>query len=133
MQYHGNFDVIQRDGRVVVYVIRYTGDLQFDSTFDNLKKEWHGIEEWSNELRAEAPEGVNSFWNTAPSFWWYDTNEVLTYTAVGSTVIAIVAVTVIMLISSRSLEISFLAMLTIGFILISVTAILQANGWSLGL
>lgn len=53
-------------------------------------------------------------------------------TAYGAAGIALAAAAVVMLFSSRSFEITLFALVTIGFILLSVTSALVASGWSLG-
>jgi Gpi18-like mannosyltransferase len=53
--------------------------------------------------------------------------------ALSSVGIALAAAFVVVLFSSRSFEITLLAIFTIGFILASVTAMLVATGWTLGL
>lgn len=62
-----------------------------------------------------------------------DTNGSMLRTAYGAAGIALGAAAIVVLLSTRSFVISLFSILTIGFILTSVTAILVGIGWTLGL
>lgn len=129
----GDTWVLQRNGAVVVIIFPYQSRVRYDSKFDVLDKEWNMIESWMSEQSKQAPIGVKKMFQSSDDYWWYDTNGSILSTAYGSAGIALGAAAIVMLVSSRSFEITFFALITIGFILISVTSLLVASGWTLGL
>jgi hypothetical protein len=70
---------------------------------------------------------------SSQDFWWYDTNGQILKSAYTSAAIAMGAAFVVILLASRSFEITFFAVIALVFILLSVTAILVGIGWTLGL
>jgi len=129
----GDTWVLQRNGAVVVILFPYQSRVRYDSNFDVLDKEWNMIESWMSIQSKNAPIGVEKMFQSSPDYWWFDTNGSILSTAYGSAGIALGAAAIVMLFSSRSFEITFFALLTIGFILLSVTSLLVASGWTLGL
>jgi predicted RND superfamily exporter protein len=70
---------------------------------------------------------------SSEDFWWYDTNKQILQSTYSSAAIAMGGAFVVILIASRSLEITILAVIALLFVLLSVTAILVGIGWTLGL
>lgn len=70
---------------------------------------------------------------SSEDFWWYDTNAQLLKSTYSSAAIAMGGAMIVILVASRSLEITILAVVALFFILLSVTAILVGFGWTLGL
>lgn len=64
---------------------------------------------------------------------WYDTNSDILRAAYGAAAIALAAAALVILFSSRSVVLTLFAVFTIAFILTSVTSMLVAAGWTLGL
>lgn len=64
---------------------------------------------------------------------WYDTNSDILRAAYGAAAIALAAAALVILFSSRSVILTLFAVFTIAFILTSVTSMLVAAGWTLGL
>ena len=124
--------VFQRNGEVTIILVPYQSRVRYDSPYADLDDEWHLVEAWSDEKREEAPAGGDEFYSSSDDYWWYDTNGSILRTAYGAAGIALAAAAVVMLFSSRSFEITLFALVTIGFILLSVTTLLVASGWTLG-
>ena len=129
----GDSGVLQRDGVVEVIVFPYQSRVRYDSKHEVLDDEWKMIESWLDNITASAPIGVQDVFQSSEDYWWYDTNGSILVSAYGSAAIALAAAAIVMLISSRSFEITLFAIFTILFILLSVTALLVASGWTLGL
>lgn len=125
--------VLQRNGAVEVIFFPYQSRVRYDSKYDVLDDEWHLVESWMNDRSDKAPVGVKNMYSSSDDYWWYDTNGSILRTAYGAVAIALGAASIVMLISSRSFEITFFALFTICFILLSVTTVLVASGWTLGL
>jgi len=125
--------VLQRNGVVEVILFPYQSRVRYDSKYGDLDAEWHLVEDWMDGQRDIAPAGVKNMYSSSEDYWWYDTNGAMLQTAYGAAGIALAAAAIVMLISSRSFEITFFALITIGFILLSVTTMLIASGWTLGL
>ena len=125
--------VLQRNGVVEIILFPYQSRVRYDSPYDVLDSEWHLVEKWMNEQSGKAPAGVKKMYSSSEDYWWYDTNGAMLKTAYGAAGIALAAAAIVMLISSRSFEITFFALFTIAFILLSVTTLLVSSGWTLGL
>jgi hypothetical protein len=70
---------------------------------------------------------------SSEDFWWYDTNAQVLKSTYSSAAIAMGGAMIVILVASRSLEITILAVVALFFILLSVTAILVGIGWTIGL
>jgi len=125
--------VLQRGGTVEIILFPYQSRVRYDSKYDILDDEWHMVETWMSVQSNTTVDGVKEMYSSSEDFWWFDTNGSILQTAYGSAGIALGAAAIVMLISSRSFEITFFALFTIGFILLSVTTLLVASGWTLGL
>ena len=125
--------VLQRDGVVEVILFPYQSRVRYDSKFAELKDEWNMVESWLDSHSEGAPVGVGKVFQSSDDYWWFDTNGSILYSAYGSAAIALAAAAIVVLISSRSFEVTFFALITMAFILLSVTALLVASGWTLGL
>lgn len=132
-QFVGEKNVLANGGKVRILLNRFQSRVRYDSPFDELINEWNTIESWMNDEVHEAPSGVNGMYFSSDDFWWMDTNQNMLNTAYGAAAIALAAAALVILFSSRSIMLTLFAVFTIGFILVSVTAMLVAAGWSLGL
>jgi 5-methyltetrahydrofolate--homocysteine methyltransferase len=84
------------------------------------------------EKQSQAPEEVSNAFHSSADFWWYDTNQAMFATAYGSAAIALAAAAAIILLSSRSFVMTLFCVTSIGYVLVSVTSMMVAAGWSLG-
>lgn len=107
--------------------------VRWDSAYSELDDAWHRIESFMDDKIEAASMGVQNVYSSSADFWWYDTNGAIQKTAYGGVIIALAAATAVLLVSTRSLEISLFGLVSIAFILFSVIAILVASGWTLGL
>ena len=124
--------VLSKGGIVTILMVPFTARVRWDSPFDELDTEWNLIEEWIDEVNADAPQGVSKGYFSNLDFWWYDTNKSMLATAYGAAGIALGAAAGVILCSSRSVTLTLYSVITIGYILTSVTATLVGFGWTLG-
>jgi hypothetical protein len=154
----GDLHVFHRNGVVEMMMIPYQSRVRYDSAFSVLTDEWNLIESWMDDRSKIMHPGVansmfvsvidgfdrrlhhshffNSFmivFFSSQDFWWHDTNSQILKSAYTSAAIAMGAAFVVILVASRSFEITFFAVIALVFILLSVTAILVGIGWTLGL
>jgi hypothetical protein len=122
--------VLSRQGKVEVMYIKFNSRVRYDSPYEDLDDEWHAIEDYMDSLDAP-PTALNGYF-TSEDFWWYDTNGSMLETAYSSSAIAMGAAAGAILLSSRSIVLTFFSTLTVGYVLTSVTATLVAMGWTLG-
>ena len=124
--------VLSRNGVVQVMYFPFNSRVRYDSANEDLDDEWHLIEKWIAADQKDAPVEVSNGYFSSMDFWWYDTNSEMFRTAYGSAAIALAASAVIILLSSRSLVMTLFSVLSIGYVLASVTAMMVAIGWDLG-
>lgn len=125
--------VLQLDGKIRLLLFDFRSRVRYDSPYDALNAEWKAIESWMDERIKDAPAEVDGVYFSSDDFWWYDTNGGMLRTAYGAAGIAVGAAAAVVLFSSRSFVISVFCLVTIFFILASVTAIIVGLGWDLGL
>jgi hypothetical protein len=128
----GETRVLSNEGEVKIIFFNFASRVRWDSPFEDLDDEWHRIEKWFDDSAKSAPAGVNKFFSSSNDFWWYDTNGQMLTTAYGAAAIALGAAAAVLLFSSRSFTLTIFAMITIVYVLTSVTATLVAFGWTLG-
>jgi len=127
-------DVLSNDGRVQIILVRAQSLARYDSPYEFLEREWNKFEGWlKNERKTTAPEGVNGMYHSSEDFWWYDTNGQMFATAYTGAAIALACAAAVVFFSSRSLTMTFFAILSIGYVLAATSACLVAFGWELGL
>ena len=126
-----NTYILEYQGQVRIIWFPYQSRVRFDSPYDDLDNEWNAIEKWMKEQNA--PEGVNKMYSSSEDFWWYDTNGNMLSTAFQSAGISLATCAVVVFISMRSISLMFYSMGTVMYILVVVTAVLRAVGWTLGL
>jgi len=129
----GERSILQENGVVRIIVTSTNFAAPWFSSMEVLGKEWRDSEKWLETDRLHAPEGVNRMYHTSSNFWRYDTNERLLQTAYGAGAIALSFAAVILLVSSRSFNLTLFSVLSIGYVLIATIACLVGLGWSLGL
>ena len=131
-QQQGESSVLSRNGIVTVLFLPFTQRARYDDPNDVLDAEWHITESWFNDYQASAPEEVSKAFFSSEDYWWYDTNTAMFNTALGSTAIALVAAAVVILLSSRSFTMTVFSVISVAYVLASVTAMMVAAGWELG-
>lgn len=127
-----DYRVLARQGEIKVIYIPFSSRVRYDSPFDDLESEWKSIENWMDDEQSSAPPAAQNGYVTSEDFWWYDTNKSMLATAYSSALVALVVAAAVILFSSKSVVLTIYATLTIGYVLVSVTAILVALGWDLG-
>jgi hypothetical protein len=105
----------------------------FTSAFDTLQKAWHEQNDFINGMNEQAPFRVNNAFASSFDFWWYDTNRDMLNTAYSGVAVALAAAFLVVLLTSRSIRVTLLAVFTIAFILAVVAGLLVVSGWTLGL
>lgn len=132
-QQEGEYSILSRDGIVEIMYFPFASRKRYDSPNDELDKEWHLTEKWFEEFQGStAPNGVKKAFFSSHDYWWYDTNSQMLSTAKGGAAIAISASAVIILLSSRSLIMTLYSVISVAYVLGSVTAMMVASNWRLG-
>lgn len=124
--------ILSNEGKLRIVWFQYKTSVRFDSPFDDLDLEWNAMNDWFNSIFSDAPTGVGKAFFSNADFWWYDTNGQMLTTAYGAAAIALGAAALVILFSSQSFRLTIFAVLTIGYVLASVTASLVGFGWTLG-
>lgn len=129
----GDKQVFERNGIVEILIFPFNSRVRFDSPFDVLDKEWKAIESWMKQSQQNAPDGVKNMYFSSDDFWWYETSGSMLYSAIGSAGIALGASAIVVLFAMRSIQLAAFSLFTVAYILATVTALLVASGWTLGL
>ena len=128
----GDTRILSYKDRVQIIHFEFGVGVRYDSPHQALHDEFVKIESWFNAQSSEAPTGVKNPVYSNFDFWWYDTNGQMLSTAYGAAAIALAAAAAVILFSSRSFVLTLFSILTIGYVLTSVTAALVSLGWTLG-
>jgi hypothetical protein len=125
-------NILSHNGIVEIILVPFNSQVRYDSRNSELDEEWNKIEDWMKGEMSQAPQEVNKAFFSSMDFWWYDTNTQMFKTAYGSAAIALAAAAMVILLSSRSLVMTFFSVASIGYVLASVTSMMVAAGWTLG-
>jgi predicted RND superfamily exporter protein len=106
--------------------------IYLESSNKELAEEWHKNEEWIVGFQQSAPPTANKAYFSSFDYWWYDTNSHMFRSAVGSAAIALLAAAVVILLSSRSFVMTLFSVISVAYVLTSVTALMVAAKWTLG-
>jgi hypothetical protein len=128
----GEMSILSRNDKVEIIFFPFNSRVRYDNQYDELDDEWKLIEKWMDQENMQAPSGVSRAFFSSEDFWWYDTNGQMLLTAFSSAGIALAAAAAVLLLSSRSFILTIFSTLTIGYVLVSVTAMLIGIGWTLG-
>jgi hypothetical protein len=128
----GEMSILSRNDKVEIIFFPFNSRVRYDNQYDKLDDEWKLIEKWMEQENIQAPSGVSRAFFSSEDFWWYDTNGQMLLTAFSSAGIALAAAAAVLLLSSRSFILTIFSTLTIGYVLVSVTAMLVGIGWTLG-
>ena len=124
--------IFSREGVVKIIILPFATRVRFDSPNQELRDEWQLTDDWFNEVQTAAPAEANKAYFSSHDYWWFDTNQQMFSTAMGSVAIAISAAAIIILISSMSLIMTLFSVISVGYVLVSVTAMMVAFDWRLG-
>jgi len=125
--------ILSREGVVQIVYFPFASRVRCDSPNSQLDDEWDLTEEWFKEVQSTmTPVEANKAYFTSFDYWWYDTNQSMFQTAMGSAAIAISASAAIIAFSSRSLIMTLFSVISVAYVLASVTAMMVAFGWRLG-
>eukprot|EP00534_Pseudo-nitzschia_fraudulenta_P000688 CAMPEP_0201118866 /NCGR_PEP_ID=MMETSP0850-20130426/3062_1 /ASSEMBLY_ACC=CAM_ASM_000622 /TAXON_ID=183588 /ORGANISM="Pseudo-nitzschia fraudulenta, Strain WWA7" /LENGTH=1146 /DNA_ID=CAMNT_0047384333 /DNA_START=208 /DNA_END=3648 /DNA_ORIENTATION=+ len=127
-----NTDVLSRDGVVTILKVSFRNSVLFSDPHDVLQEQLDAIDEYVDAANEAAPEGAKYSFCISTTFHWHETNGSIQKTAYSGAGISLTASAAIILISSHSVVLTVFSTATILFILVSVTSILVAFGWTLG-
>lgn len=127
-----NFDIISRDGIVKYMRVPFRNPAIFTDPYDILEGERESIQDYMTKANEEAPKGIDKAFMSGVTFHWHDTNKSIQATAYSSAGISLAASAAIILFSSHSVVLTIFSTATILYILVSVTSVLVAFGWTLG-
>lgn len=127
-----NFDIISRDNVVKFMRIPFRNPAVFTDPYDVLEEQKNAIDEWMVASNEDAPEGVDKAFFTGLTFHWHDTNGSISRSAYSGAGISLAASSGVVLLASRSVVLTVFTTATIFYILVSVTTLLIAFGWTLG-
>ena len=119
--------ILSREGVVQIVYFPFASPVRYDSPNSQLDDEW-----FKEDQSTVAPVEANKTYFTSFDYWWYDTNQSMFQTAMGSAAIAISASAAIIAFSSRSLIMTLFSVISVAYVLASVTAMMVAFGWRLG-
>lgn len=85
--------------------------------------EWHNLEDWSNNERSMAPDGVQNFFISSFDFWWY--------VSLSLDCIAIACSSILIIITYFIFELAPIATVISGTILSEASWLLRTNPWGL--
>jgi len=126
-------NILSWNGIVKVISVSFRSQVRFNSPSAMLKSEWHRIEDWLHRKQVtEAPKEVSQAFFSSMDFWWWDTTESVYQTAFISAAIAIAVSALVILVTSRSLSMTLFSAISVVYVLVSVTAVMKAAGWTLG-
>lgn len=132
VQLYGEKNVLDRDGIVKVLWFDAITKVRFEDPSYELQRDWLLFENWmKNELK-NGPHELQSGFLHGSVFWWKDTSLQVLNTALSAAAISVGFAAIIVLISSRSIRLTFFSVLCIVYILASATASLVSIGWELG-
>lgn len=132
VQLYDDKNVLDRDGIVKVLWFDAIAKVRFEDPSFELQREWLLFENWmKNELK-NGPHELQSGFLHGSVFWWKDTSLQVLNTALSAAAIAVGFAAIIVLVSSRSIRLTFFSGLCIVYILASATASLVSIGWELG-
>ena len=126
------FEMLFYGGKLQVLVERAQTYARWNSPLDDLRDSWRAVEAYMEGEREAAPAGVGAAYHSSEDFHWYDTNSQLQKSAYQSALIALCVSAAVVLLSSRSLRMTALALVSIAFVLVAVAACTVAMGWELG-
>jgi len=125
--------ILSRDGVVVIMYVPFRGRIRYDMPNSVVGEEWQLINDWMESYQTRnAPFEVSKGYISSAHFWWYDTNTQMFTTALGSAAISLGVAGIVIFMSSRSLAMTVFSVISIAYVLTSVTSLMVAAGWTLG-
>ena len=125
--------ILSWNGTVKMIRISFKSTVRYNSPSKDLGEQWHMIEDWMQAKQGqEAPLEVSLAFFSSMDWWWWDTTQNVYQTAISSGAIAITVSAVVILVTSRSLSMTLFSAISVVYVLVSVTAVMSAAGWTLG-
>lgn len=125
-------DILSWNGTVKIITLPFGARVSVNSHNKEIGSEWNLMEGWMNEELSNAPSGVSNAYFTSMDFWLWDTSFHVYRTALDSGAFAIAITAVVILITSRSISMTFFSAISVVYVLVSVTALMSTLGWTLG-
>lgn len=125
-------NAVLRNDEVLILSFPFRAQYGYTDSFHELAKEFWDIEHWIKDKLRSAPQGVNKAFFTGNDYWYMDTHQAMTSTAYSSAATALIATTLVILISSRSFLLTFFSVLSMFYILAATIATMVLCGWTLG-
>ena len=119
--------------KVKAIIINSRVDSTMWSSPSEIDEDWRLTEGWSTVERSRAPEGANNFFISSYSFWYLDTLNNATASALESAFVVLGCAALVILLSCRSIELLLFSCISILYVLVAATASLAGMGWSLGI
>ncbi|XP_063596522.1 protein dispatched-like [Penaeus indicus] len=119
-------------GKVAAVVVEYDSNMIWSLSYDEMHYFFHEVDTWVKEQLKEAPEGMKGGWFTS-YLEFYDLQQSL---SVGTGIAVAVAVGVslaVLVITTLNVVVSFLAVLSVGSVILVTLATLVLLGWHLNI
>jgi len=129
---YGEKSVLSLNGIVKTIDVYFLGRAKIDSPNRELYREYNLIQNWISMKQSEAPSGVSNFFFGSFPFWNFDTQSQMFSTAFSSALTALGVAALVILLYSRSITMMIFSVLSIAYVLVSVTSVLVTIGWTLG-
>ena len=125
-------EVYHENGQVKAIVIN-TLPVRNGFTMQEVGRVWRAVESWSEEEKQIAPTAAKKWFISSFTFWFYDTFNNMSASALSSALISMTAAALMIILTSHSFMLCIYSTIAIMYILVGVTASLVALGWELGL
>lgn len=127
-----NRGILQENGVVRVIIADSQVDLSFASSLDEQKHAWNNFHDFNLEEEKHFPQGWTGFISSSTMWWWLDTMKNMQTTAIGAVGIALGFSAIVVLFSSRSLELTLFSTASIAYVLAATIASVVGLGYELG-
>jgi hypothetical protein len=122
-----------KDGKVKIIQDTVLSTALLSSNYTVLNNEYNNFERYFISERSTAPDGVNLFFHSSATWWWYDTVTQIQSAALTAAAIAIGFSSALVLVVSRSFRLTVFAAICILFVLAGTAATLVGFfSWTLG-
>lgn len=118
----------------LVKLFAFTGRTQtsFISPLEEQDNELKDIEAWREEVREAAPGETRNFFFSSFGFHVTDSLKNMVSSARGAIGIATACASLMILLTTRSIMVTMLSAMSVGYVFVSTTACLVGLGWTLG-
>ena len=132
-QLTNNSEVTYVENKVKTVVINTRVKSTILSPPSEMVKDLRNVEDWSVAERSNAPNGANNFFFSSFVFWFSDTFNDMSSSAVKAALIMICIASIVILLSTRSVTLMLFSDISILYVLVAATASLAGMGWTLGI